>query len=167
MNLRGKRRVIPHGEPEIWYHLMKSRPDLPRGKGTFDWWRSRRWWSGFKSARFEPCNCYTTALLVINQAQLDWSCQEGFSCKRIEEHMQEDVNTQSDNCKHGWNKDKYGVQSLGSKGLIDTDEEIMNGGPGSLKRICCHSCNESISVSRGKLEINKTQTLMYEGWGHA
>ena len=41
-------------------------------------------------------NRYTTASLVINQAQLDWPRQEGFSCKRIEEHKQEDVNTQSD-----------------------------------------------------------------------
>jgi hypothetical protein len=43
--------------------------------------------------RFEPCNRYTTALLVINQAQLDWPRQEGFSCKRIEEHKQEGKNT--------------------------------------------------------------------------
>ena len=31
-------------------------------------------------------NRYTTAPLVINQAQLDWLRREGFSCKRIEEH---------------------------------------------------------------------------------
>ena len=37
-----------------------------------------------------------TAPLVINQAQLDWPRQEGFSCKRIEEHKQERVNTQSE-----------------------------------------------------------------------
>ena len=29
-------------------------------------------------------------------AQLDWPRREGFSCKRIEGHKQEDVNTQSD-----------------------------------------------------------------------
>jgi hypothetical protein len=34
--------------------------------------------------------------LVINQAQLDWPRQEGFSCKRIEEHKQEGKNTQSE-----------------------------------------------------------------------
>ena len=41
-------------------------------------------------------NRYTTTPLVINQAQLDWPRREGFSCKRIEEHKQEDINTQSE-----------------------------------------------------------------------
>ena len=41
-------------------------------------------------------NRYTTAPLVINQAQLNWPRREDFSCKRIKEHKQEDVNTQSD-----------------------------------------------------------------------
>ena len=40
-------------------------------------------------------NRYTTAPLVINQAQLDLPRREGFSCKRIEEHKQERINTQS------------------------------------------------------------------------
>ena len=44
---------------------------------------------------FEASNCYTTILLVINQAQLDWPRQEDFSYKRIEEHKQERINTQS------------------------------------------------------------------------
>ena len=44
---------------------------------------------------FEACNHYTTAPLVINQAQLDWLRQEDFSCKRIEERKQERINTQS------------------------------------------------------------------------
>jgi hypothetical protein len=35
------------------------------------------------------------ASLVINQTQLDWPRQEGFSCKQIEEHKQERVNLQS------------------------------------------------------------------------
>ena len=46
--------------------------------------------------KFEACNRYTTALLVINQAQLDWPRQEGFSYKRIEEHKQEGINAQSE-----------------------------------------------------------------------
>ena len=41
-------------------------------------------------------NHYTTAPLVINQAQLDWPRREGFSCKRIEEHEQERINSQSE-----------------------------------------------------------------------
>ena len=131
MNLRGKRRVIPHGKPEIWYHLMKTRPDLLRGKGTFDWWRSWCWWSSFKSTRFEPCNRYTTAPLVINKAQLDWPRQEGFSCKRIKGHKQEDINTQSDITNIN-EANQRGVRELDSIGLIDTVEEIKNGGPGSL-----------------------------------
>jgi len=44
---------------------------------------------------FEACNRYTTALLVINQAQLDFPRQEGFSYKQIEEHKQESINMQS------------------------------------------------------------------------
>ena len=45
---------------------------------------------------FEACNRYTTTLFVINQEQLDWPRQEGFFCKRIEEHKQESVNAQSE-----------------------------------------------------------------------
>ena len=80
---------------------------------------------------FEACNYYTTAPLVINQTQLDWPRQEGFSCKRIEEHKQEDVNTQSDIANMN-EVNQRGIRELDSKGLIDTVEEIKNGGPGSL-----------------------------------
>ena len=58
----------------------------------------------------KSCNRYTAALLVINQAQLDWPRQKGFSCKRIEKHKQEDVNTQSDYCKYEWSKSKEGFK---------------------------------------------------------
>ena len=81
---------------------------------------------------FEACNYYTTAPLVINQAQLDWPRQEGFSCKRIEEHKQERINTQSEIANVYEAKIKVQVQELNSKGLIDTVEKIKNGGPGSL-----------------------------------
>ena len=77
-------------------------------------------------------NCYTTVLLVINQAQLDWSRREDFSCKRIEEHKQERINTQSEIIDMYEAKIKVGVQELDSKGLIDTVEEIKNGSPESL-----------------------------------
>ena len=45
---------------------------------------------------FEAYNRYTTAPLVINQAQLDWPRQKDFSYKRIEEHKQESINAQSE-----------------------------------------------------------------------
>ena len=70
--------------------------------------------------------------MVINQAQLDWSCQEGFSCKRIEEHKQERINTPSEIADVYEAKIKVGVQELDSNGLIDTVKEIKNGGPISL-----------------------------------
>ena len=76
-------------------------------------------------------NRYTIAPLVINQAQLDWPRQEGFSYKRIEEHKQEDINTQS-NITNINEANQRGVRELDSIGLIDTVEEIKNGGPGSL-----------------------------------
>ena len=66
-------------------------------------------------------NCYTTALLVINQAQLDCPRREGFSCKRIEEHKQEDVNTQSDIANMN-EANQRGIRELDSKGLIDIVE---------------------------------------------
>ena len=81
---------------------------------------------------FEACNHYTTAPLVINQAQLDWPRRESLSCKRIEEHKQERINTQSEITDVYEAKIKVGVQKLDSKGIIDTVEEIKNGGPGSL-----------------------------------
>ena len=64
-------------------------------------------------------------------AQLDWPRREGFSCKRIEEHKQEDVNTQYDIANMNEAKQR-GVRELDLKGLIDTVKEIKNGGPGSL-----------------------------------
>ena len=76
-------------------------------------------------------NRYTTALLVINQAQLDWPRWEGFSCKWIEEHKQENVNTQSDIANMN-ETNQRGVRELDSNGLIDIVEEIKNGGPRSL-----------------------------------
>ena len=76
-------------------------------------------------------NRYTTAPLIINQAQLDWPRWEGFSCKRIEKHKQEDVNTQSDIANMN-EANQRGIRELDSKGLIDIVEEIKNGGPGSL-----------------------------------
>jgi hypothetical protein len=39
--------------------------------GYVDWCRLEIGDLGFESARFKPHNRYTTALLVINQAQLD------------------------------------------------------------------------------------------------
>ena len=63
--------------------------------------------------------------------KFDWPHREGFSCKRIEEHKQEDVNTQSDIANMN-EANQRGVQELDSKGLIDTVEKIKNGGPGSL-----------------------------------
>ena len=81
---------------------------------------------------FEACNCYTTAPLVINQAQLDWHRREGFSCKQIEEHKQERINTQSEIADVYEAKIKVEVQELDSKELIDTVEGTKNGGPGSM-----------------------------------
>ena len=76
-------------------------------------------------------NHYTTAPLVINQAQFDWPRREGFSYKWIEVHKQEDVNTQSDITNMN-EVNQRGVWELDSKWLIDIVEEIKNGGPGSL-----------------------------------
>ena len=60
---------------------------------------------------FEAYNRYTTAPLVINQAQLDWPRQEGFCCKRIKEHKDERVNTQFDNCKYEWSESQEGFKN--------------------------------------------------------
>ena len=49
----------------------------------------------------------------------------------MEEHKQEDVNTQSDITNMN-EANQRGVWELDSKGLIDTVEEIKNGGPGAL-----------------------------------
>ena len=57
--------------------------------------------------------------------------EKAFSCKRIEGHKQEDVNTQFDIANMDEAKQR-GVKKLNSKGLIDTVEEIKNGGHGSL-----------------------------------
>ena len=110
--------------------LMCTRPDLPRGRvdsidGVRDVGDPTSNQHDSKSS-----NRYTTALLVINQAQLDWPRREGFSCKRIEEHKQEDVNTQSDIANMDEANHKRGSRTRFQR--IDTVEEIKNGGPGSL-----------------------------------
>jgi len=93
----------------------------------------------------------TLQLLVINQAQLDWPHQKGFSCKRIEEHKQESINTQSEIADMNDANSQMRVQELGSKGLIDTVEEIKNGGPGSLQKDLSLQLQWTIQFLDGKL----------------
>jgi len=127
-------RVLRHNR-----HLLRDRarawwasgPIFQEVIGKFDLWRTWRWRSGLKSAWFEPRNCYTTTPLDINQAQLDWPRQEGFSWKRIKEHKQESINMQSEIADMNDTNIQMRVQELGSMGLIDTVEEIKNGGPRS------------------------------------
>jgi hypothetical protein len=47
--------------------------------GYVDWWRLDAGDLGFESARFGPRIHYTTAPLIINQAQLDLPRHKGFS----------------------------------------------------------------------------------------
>ena len=56
-----------------------------------------------------------------------------FSCKRIEGHKQEDVNTQSDIANMN-EVNQRGIRELNSEGLIDTVEEIKNGVPDSQQK---------------------------------
>ena len=141
-------KIIPHGKPEIsdtnWWG---SGPIFREVIDKFDLWTTQHWRSSFKSAWFEPSNHYTTAPLVINQAQLDWPRQEGCSCKWIEEHKQESINTQSEIADLNDMNIQMRIQELGSKGLIDTVEEINNGVLDHYKRICHDSYNEWFSFS--------------------
>jgi hypothetical protein len=84
-----------------WYSLV-SHCDVALARSSdrydrFDWWRTRCWRSGLLIRHdSNPCNRYTAAPLVINQAQLDWPRQEDFFSHRIEEHKQERINAQSE-----------------------------------------------------------------------
>ena len=60
--------------------------------------------------------------------------------------------------------DKYGVQELNYKGLIDTVEEIKNGALDHSKRTCPHSYNESISVSQWKTRSKQNPSLKGGGY---
>jgi hypothetical protein len=51
--------------------MISEGPIFREIDGYVDWWRLDVGDLGFESARFGPRNRYTTALLVINQAQLD------------------------------------------------------------------------------------------------
>jgi hypothetical protein len=101
----------------------------------FDWWRTRRWRSGLLVRHdSNPCNHYTAAPLVINQAQLDWPCQEGFSLQvNRRTQARKDKHTIW-NCKYVWSKNEYGVQALNIKGLIATMVYNKNGGPNSQQK---------------------------------
>ena len=88
--------VIPHGKPgsdTTWWELgpIFREVEVNSIGGVCDVGDPASNQHDSKSS-----NCYTTAPLVINQAQLNWPRQEGFSYKRIEEHKQEGINTQSD-----------------------------------------------------------------------
>ena len=72
MNLKGKNTTIPHGQPGILIPLDRAaRDDLSRGRGKFDWWRLDVGDPASNQHDSKSSNHYTTAPLVINQAQLD------------------------------------------------------------------------------------------------
>ena len=48
--------------------------------------------------------------------------------------------------------DKYGVQELNSKGLIDTVEEIKNGGLGSMYKDLSPQYNDAMSIPQKKTQ---------------
>ena len=75
MNLKVKNTIIPHGQPGILIPLDKARPIFQEVVGV---------------------NSIVGELDVDDPAFPDWLRQEGFPCKRIEEHKQESVNTQSE-----------------------------------------------------------------------
>ena len=82
--------------------------------------------------------------------------RESFSCKRIEEHKQEDVNTQSDIANMD-EANQIGVQELDSKGLVNIVEEIKNGSPGSMYKDLSpqiQRCN--VCSSKENTRLNKT-----------
>ena len=62
------------------------------------------------------------------------------------------------NCRCVWSENQSGVQELDSKGLIDTVEEIKNGGPGSIYKDLSpqiQRCN--VCSSKENSRLNKTQ----------
>ena len=65
------------------------------------------------------------------------------------------------NCKYEWSKGKVGVQELDSKGLIDTVEEIKNGSPDSQQKDLSSQLQWRRQFLKGKLDLNKTLTLMW------
>jgi len=73
--------------------------------------------------------------------------KKAFLCKRIEEHKQESINTQSKIADMNDANIQMRVQKLGSKGLIDTVEEIKNRALDHCTRICQHSYDERFSFS--------------------
>ena len=61
------------------------------------------------------------------------------------------------NCKYEWSKSKVGVQEPDSKGLIDTLEEIKNGGPDSQQKDLSSQLQWRRQFRDGKSDLNKTQ----------
>ena len=104
-------------------------------------------------------NHETVAPLVINQAQLDWPRREGFSCKRIEEHKQERVNTQSENCRCVWSENQDGVQALITKVLITTVVKKKNSGPEFTAKGLDITVTMNVFVSQGKTSTKQNSNL--------
>jgi len=65
--------------------------------------------------------------MVVNQAQLDWPRQEGCSCRRIEEHKQESINTQPEITDTNDTNIQWGFQRTNWHSGGDQER-----GPGSL-----------------------------------
>jgi len=86
--------------------------------------------------------CLSTKHNLIDLAKKAFS-----SYKRIEEHKQESINTQSEIADMNDANIQMRVQELGSKRLINTVEQIKNGVLDHCKRICHHSYDERFSFS--------------------
>ena len=121
--------LLPFLLPRI---LMRTRLDLPRGKGTFDWWRLDVGYPASNQTRFEVLQP-SHHCSVGYQPSTTWLT----SPRRF--FLQVNRRTQARKSKHAiwnrrcvWSKNQDGVQALITKGLIATVVYNKNEGPRSL-----------------------------------
>jgi hypothetical protein len=105
---------------EIESMLMRTRPDLPRGKGTFDWWRLDVGDPASNQTRFE-------VLQPLHHCSVGYQPSTTWLTSPRRLFLQANRRTQARkdkhaiwNCRYGWSKDRDGVQTLITKGLIAT-----------------------------------------------
>jgi hypothetical protein len=150
---KGKQEDYLTGNRGIWYQMIGDGPIYREVDGYVDWWRLDVDNLSFESARFGPSNHYTTAPLVINQAQLDWPCHEGFSLQANWEHKQEN----GKQARHKWSEYQWSLSTRFESTSRHSRRDARTGALDHNKRTWRHSYNESRKFQLRKLQLNKTQ----------
>ena len=140
--------------------VIKNRPDLPRGRGNFDWWRLDVG---------DPASNQTRIwnLQPLHHCSIGYQLSTTWLTSPRRHFLRANRRTQARKDKHEiWNcryvssENQSGVQALITKGLIAIVVKNKNGGPDSQRKDSTSQLQWRRQFLNGKPNLNKTQTLM-------